>query len=109
MTPLILGALWVVAASITAMLPMRAQMIPGLSLLLAAPLLLIWIYRTQGVFWTAAGTFALLSMFRRPLTYFARKALRLPLPDLPAELGRELLPELQNKLQSRPHTPNPTA
>ena len=68
MTPLILGALWVVAASITAMLPMRAQMIPGLSLLLAAPLLLIWIYRTQGVFWTAAGTFALLSMFRRPLT-----------------------------------------
>ena len=109
MTPLILGALWVVAASITAMLPMRAQMIPGLSLLLAAPLLLIWIYRTQGVFWTAAGTFALLSMFRRPLTYIARKTLRLPLPDLPAELGRELLPELQNKLQSRPHTPNPTA
>ena len=109
MTPLILGALWVVAASITAMLPMRAQMIPGLSLLLAAPLLLVWIGRTQGVFWTAAGTFALLSMFRRPLTYIARKALRLPLPDLPAELPAELQRLLQRKLQSRPHTPNPTA
>ncbi len=37
MTPLILGALWVIAAAITGMLPMRAQMIPGLTLLAAAP------------------------------------------------------------------------
>ena len=85
MTPLILGALWVIAAAITAILPMRAQMIPGLTLLIAAPLLLIWIATTHGLIWTAAGTFALLSMFRRPLNYFVRKLLRLPLPPLPPE------------------------
>lgn len=86
MLPLILGALWVIAAAITAMLPMRAQMVPGLTLLAAAPVLLTWIGMTQGFAWVAAGLFAFLSMFRRPLTYFARKALRLPLPDLPPEL-----------------------
>lgn len=86
MTPLILGALWVIAASITAMLPMRAQMIPGLTLLAAAPLLLLWIGLTHGPLWTAIGSFALLSMFRRPLNYFARKALGLKLPPLPPEL-----------------------
>ena len=86
MTPLILGALWVIAAAITAMLPMRAQMIPGLTLLAAAPALLLWIGLTQGLLWVALGTFALLSMFRRPLTYVTRKALGLPLPDLPPEL-----------------------
>lgn len=88
MSPLILGALWVIAAAVTAMLPMRAQMIPGLSLLAAAPLLLIWIAATQGAVWSLAGTFALLSMFRRPLNYFTRKLLRLPLPPLPPELRR---------------------
>ena len=86
MTPLILGALWVIAAAITAMLPMRAQMIPGLSLLAAAPLLLVWIGLTQGFLWLAVGTFALASMFRRPLNYFTRKALGLKLPPLPPEL-----------------------
>ncbi len=85
MTPLILGALWVIAAAITATLPMRAQMIPGLTLLGLAPLLLIWIAATHGLLWTAAGTFALLSMFRRPLTYVTRKLLRLPLPPIPPE------------------------
>lgn len=94
MTPLVLGALWVIAAAITALLPMRAQMIPGLALLAAAPLLLFWIGFTQGFGWVALGLFALLSMFRRPLNYFARKALRLPLPPLPPELHR---PELHRK------------
>jgi hypothetical protein len=86
MTPLILGALWVIAAAITALLPMRAQMIPGVALLIAAPLLLLWIGFTQGFGWVAIGLFAFLSMFRRPLNYFTRKALRLPLPPLPPEL-----------------------
>ncbi len=84
--PLIIGALWVIAAAITAMLPMRAQMVPGLSLLVAAPFLLIWIGWVHGWLWVAIGGFALGSMFRRPLNYFARKALGLPLPDLPPEL-----------------------
>lgn len=92
MFPLILGALWVIAAAITAMLPMRAQMVPGLSLLAAAPMLLVWIGLTQGVLWVLIGTFALLSMFRRPLNYFARKALGLKLPPLPPELQPRVPP-----------------
>ena len=87
---LIIGALWVVAAAITALLPMRRQMVPGLALLIAAPFLLIWIGWTHGWLWLAVGTFALLSMFRRPLNYFTRKALGLPLPDLPPELRPKL-------------------
>ena len=38
--PLILGCLWVLVAAATAMLPMRRQMVPGLALLVAAPVLL---------------------------------------------------------------------
>ena len=91
--PLIIAALWVIAGAITALLPMRAQMIPGLTLIAAAPVLLIWIGLTHGFLWVAAGTFAFLSMFRRPLNHFIRKALGWPLPDLPPEL--------------RPKRPNP--
>ncbi len=72
---LILGCLWVLASAVTAMLPMRAQMLPGLVLLAAAPMLLVWIGREHGWLWLAAGLFAFLSMFRRPLAYFARRAL----------------------------------
>ncbi len=99
MTPLILGALWVIAAALTALLPLRAQRYPGLPLLAAAPLLLIWIAQTEGLAWTAAGLFAFLSMFRRPLNYLTRKLLNLPLPPLPPELQEPELrhPELQPK------------
>ena len=84
--PLILGALWVVAGTVTALLPMRAQMVPGLSLIALAPVLLIWIGATHGWLWVAIGSFAFVSMFRRPLNYFIRKAIGLPLPALPPEL-----------------------
>lgn len=79
--PLILGALWVVASALVAMLPMRRQMLPGVLLLAAAPLLLIWIGIAHGWLWTAFGLFAFLSMFRNPLIYFGRRALGLPNPD----------------------------
>lgn len=69
MTPLVFGALWVLSATATAFLPMRRQMIPGLFLLIAAPVLLIWIGMTHGWIWVAFGLFAFLSMFRRPLRY----------------------------------------
>jgi hypothetical protein len=72
--PLLLGCLWVVAAALTAMLPMRWQFPPGILLLIAAPILLGWIGYTHGWLWLAFGLFAFLSMFRRPLIYFARKA-----------------------------------
>lgn len=84
--PLILGALWVVAGAITAMLPMRLQRYPGLPLLAAAPVLLIWIGVAHGFIWVAVGLFAIVSMFRRPLNYLVRWLLGLPLPDLPPEL-----------------------
>ena len=79
--PLSFGALWIIAAAITAMLPMQRQMLPGWTLLIAAPVLLIWIGFTHGWLWVAFGTFAFLSMFRRPLIYFARKARGLPVQD----------------------------
>ena len=79
--PLIFGALWIIAAALTAMLPMRRQMLPGWTLLIAAPILLIWIGATHGWIWVAFGIFAFASMFRRPLIYFARKAIGLPVDD----------------------------
>jgi hypothetical protein len=79
--PLTLGALWVVAAALTAMLSMRAQMIPGIALLIAAPVLLVWIGFAHGWLWLALGLFAFLSMFRNPLIYFTRRALGLPVKD----------------------------
>jgi len=83
--PLILGALWVVASAIVAMLPMRRQYIPGVALLIAAPVLLVWIGLVHGWAWTAFGVFAFVSMFRNPLRYLAAKALGRPTPPLPAE------------------------
>ena len=73
--PLIFGCLWVLAATATAMLPMRLQRYPGVPLLIAAPVLLVWIGRAHGWMWVAFGLFAFLSMFRRPLIYLARRAM----------------------------------
>lgn len=82
---LILGALWVIAAAITAMLPMRKQYVPGVSLLICAPPLIVWIGWQHGAIWLLFALFALLSMFRRPLVYFARRALGLPV-TLPTDI-----------------------
>jgi len=84
-TPLVFGCLWTIAASATAMLPLRFQRYPGFPLLIVAPVLLVWIGEFHGWLWLAAGLFAFLSVFRRPLNYLCRKALGLP-ADLPAEL-----------------------
>ena len=73
--PLILAALWVLAATVTALLPMRLQYAPGLILLALAVPLLIWIGRAHGIWVVALALAAILSMFRRPLIYFARKAI----------------------------------
>ena len=85
--PLILGCVWVLAATATAMLPMRRQMVPGVALLVAAPVLLGWIGYAHGWIWLAIGLFAFLSMFRNPLLYFLRRAMGRPAP-LPKELEK---------------------
>jgi hypothetical protein len=85
--PLILGALWIIAAAVVAMLPMRRQMVPGMALLIAAPVLLVWIGYVHGWLWLAFGLFAFVSMFRNPLRYFLRRALGRPAP-LPKELEK---------------------
>ena len=76
---------WVLAATAVAMLPMRQQYIPGVALLIAAPLLILWI--GVSVAW-GAGVLALaafVAMFRNPLRYFWAKA-RGQNPELPKEL-----------------------
>jgi Protein of unknown function (DUF2484) len=86
-TPLILGCFWVLASAVTAMLPMRRQMVPGIALLIAAPVLLVWIGWEHGWLWLALGLFAFVSMFRNPLLYFLRRALGRPAP-VPKELEK---------------------
>jgi len=72
--PVLMGCLWVFAATATAMLPMRRQYVPGLTLLVLAPVLIIWLSVEHG--W-GIGVFALLafgSMFRNPLRYLWKRA-----------------------------------
>jgi hypothetical protein len=66
------------------MLPMPQQMMPGIALLVAAPVLLVWIASVHGWVWPALGLFAFVSMSRNPLRHFARRALGRPAP-LPKE------------------------
>lgn len=69
---LILLCLWVVAASIVAMLPMRRQFVPGISLLLCAPPLLLYLGYQHNPWVVLAASIAILSMFRRPLIHLLR-------------------------------------
>lgn len=62
---------------------MRRQMVPGLALLVVAPVLLVWIALVHGWLWAAFGLFAFVSMFRRPLRYFALRALGRPVEVTP--------------------------
>ena len=64
--PLILACLWVVIATLVAFLPMRAQFALGAALI-------VWIGATHGWLWTVPATFAILSLFRRPLSYLLGK------------------------------------
>ena len=82
---LVAGFLWVIAAAITAMLPMRRQYPPGITLLVLAPLLILWIGHDHGLWIALAGLLAFASMFRNPLIYFARKGLGLPVNAPPRD------------------------
>lgn len=76
----LIAALWVVAASGTAMLPMRFQMVPGLALLVAAPVVIVWLAVDFGAVAGLAALLAFASMFRNPIRYYYNR-LRGQSPD----------------------------
>ena len=82
MTLLWLSVLWVFASATVAMLPMRLQYVPGVLLLLAAPVLIFFIGRDVGWIAGLAALAAFVSMFRNPLRYFWAR-LRGRKPELP--------------------------
>lgn len=71
---LILGCLWVLAATVTAMVPMRLQYVPGVALLVAAPGVLGLVGYQHGWLIFALCLAAFLSMFRNPLRYLWARA-----------------------------------
>ena len=71
--PILLACFWVLAAAVVAMLPMRLQFPPGVLLLAAAPLLIIWLGYDFGWIAALAALAAFISMFRNPLRYYWRK------------------------------------
>lgn len=70
---LTLACLWVVIAAIIAMLPMRCQFAPGIFLLISAPFLLAYLGYQHNPWVVLAASVAIISMFRRPLYYLARR------------------------------------
>lgn len=73
MTLLWICVLWVFASAGVAMLPMRSQYIPGVLLLLAAPVLIVMIGLQVGWFMAVLGLAAFVSMFRNPLRFIWAK------------------------------------
>ncbi|MCR9167950.1 MULTISPECIES: DUF2484 family protein [Marivita] len=61
---------WVFASVMVAMLPLRSQYVPGVLLLLAAPILIVLIARAIGFGAACAALLAFGSMYRNPLRYF---------------------------------------
>lgn len=75
-------SLWVLASVVVALLPMRHQYVPGVALLLAAPVLIYLVASAVGWWAAAFALFAFVSMFRNPLRYFLARA-RGQRPELP--------------------------
>jgi hypothetical protein len=86
--PLIAAILWVLAATVTALLPFRRQFAPGILLLAAAPVLIGWLWWDHGALAGVAALAAFVSMFRNPLRYLVRRALGLPVKS-PQDIARE--------------------
>lgn len=79
---LTLAALWAVAATIVALLPMRLQYVPGVTLLILAPVLIIYIGIEHGALVALLGVAGFASMFRNPLRYLYRR-MRGERPEIP--------------------------
>jgi len=81
--PLWSAMLWVFAATATAFLPMRRQYVPGVILLIAAPLIILWVGAVHGWVFSLLALMAFVSMFRNPLRYIWRKYVRREHVELP--------------------------
>lgn len=75
-TPLVLAFLWVLAATVVAFLPMRFQYVLGFLLAVSAVVLIVWLSVSLSPWIGVAALAAFVSMFRKPLGYFARRLLR---------------------------------
>ncbi len=74
-TPLILACLWVLAAAAVALLPMRLQFVFGFFLALSAVALIVWLSLSVSPWIGLAALVGFVSMFRKPLRYFAKRLL----------------------------------
>ena len=79
---MVVSSIWVLLATVTALLPMRFQYVPGLTLLALAPVMIIWLGADFGWGWSVAAFLGFASMFRNPLRYLFAKARGLK-PELP--------------------------
>ena len=77
---LTLASFWVLAAAITAMLPMRLQYPPGLTLLILAPVVIGFLAWQHDVWVVSLAVAGFASMFRNPLIYLYRRARGRPAP-----------------------------
>ena len=73
MTLMWLCILWVFASVAVAMLPMRRQYVPGVALLIAAPVLIVMIGLQAGWMLALLALAAFVSMFRNPLRFLIAK------------------------------------
>lgn len=71
--PVVLAVTWVFAATLVAFLPLRQQYLPGVLLLVLAPVVIALLWISHGWIAGAAATAGFVSMFRNPLRYFWQK------------------------------------
>lgn len=62
-------SLWVLASAVVAMLPMKRQYLPGVILLLAAPVLILLLGLRFGWVVALLASLAFVSMYRNPLRF----------------------------------------
>lgn len=65
---------WVLASAVVPMMPMRRQFVPGLALMLAAPVLIWLVFQQVGWIAALAAAAAFASMYRNPLRFLWARA-----------------------------------
>lgn len=67
MTLLLISVIWVLASAAVAMMPVHRQIIPGVALMAAGPVLVVTIALQVGVMGGVFAVWAYFSMYHRPL------------------------------------------